>query len=56
VEGGAGGKRGRRGKQSVEELDALKQEARMDRELVQIEKLMEERKLKRQRRDEDGGG
>ena len=33
-------------------MEALKREAKMDRELVQIEKLMEERSRKRQRRDE----
>ena len=34
------------------DVDALKREAKMDRELVAIEKLMEERKQKRQKRDE----
>ena len=47
---GAGGKRG--GKKGGVDVEALKREAKMDRDLVQIEKLMEERSRKRQRRDE----
>ena len=43
---GGGGKRG------GVDVEALKREAKMERELVQIEKLMAERAAKRQRRDE----
>ena len=44
--------KGTKGKRGGADVDALKREAKMDRELVQIEKLMEERRQKRQRRDE----
>ena len=51
--GGKGGKgKGGKGKRPAVDVDALKREAKMDRELVAIEKLMEERKQKRQKRDE----
>lgn len=43
---GGGGKRG------GVDVEALKREAKMERELVQIEKLMAERAAKRQKRDE----
>ena len=51
--GGAGkGKgKGKRGGVSHEKAEALKQAAKEDRELAAIEKLMEERAHKRQRRD-----
>ena len=52
---GGGRKAGKKGKADVEALEAAKHEAKMDRELVQIEKLMEERRIKRQKRDEGGG-
>ena len=42
-----------KGKEKIEEL---KQEAKLSRELVQLEKFMEERKKKRDRRDDDGDG
>ena len=45
-----GGTKG--GKKAAE----LKEEAKLSRELVQIEKLMQERSEKRQKRDEGGGG
>ena len=54
ADGGKGGKgKGGKGRKGVD-VEALKREAKMDRELVQIEKLMEERRQKRQRRDEGG--
>jgi len=47
--GGKGGKGGKRGRHDKEKMEAQKAEARMDRELVQIEKLMEERAAKKSR-------
>ena len=44
--------KGAKGKRGGVDVDALKREAKMDRELVAIEKLMEERRQKRQRRDD----
>ena len=38
-----------------EKVEELKREAKLSRELVQMEKFMEERKKKRQRRDEEDG-
>ena len=48
--------KGKKGGPSKVDVEALKREAKMDRELVQIEKLMEERAKKRQKRDEGGAG
>ena len=56
-EGGKGGK-GKKGV-SREKAEELKREAKLSRELVEVEKLMEERARKRDRRDagmDDGGG
>jgi len=52
--GGKGGKgsKGGGGKRGGVDVEAMKREAKMDRELVQIEKLMEERSKKRQKRDQ----
>ena len=50
LEEAKGGTKG--GKKAAE----LKEEAKLSRELVQIEKLMQERSEKRQKRDEGGGG
>lgn len=46
------GKAGGGGKRGGVDVEALKREAKMERELVQIEKLMAERAAKRQKRDE----
>ena len=46
------GKRGKGGGGGGPDVEALKQKAKMDRELVAIEKLMEERRAKRQKRDD----
>ena len=59
-EGGKGGKRRKKGPDK-EKIEELKQEAKLSRELVQLEKYMVERKKKRDQRDEDddrgrGGG
>eukprot|EP00900_Chrysochromulina_parva_P000218 jgi/Chrpa1/10197/Chrysochromulina_OHIO_Genome00019641-RA len=45
------GKAGGGGKRGGVDVEALKREAKMERELVQIEKLMAERAAKRQKRD-----
>ena len=51
----AGGKvKGKRAAIDKEKVEAAKRTAKEDRELAAIEKLMEERALKRQRRDETG--
>ena len=57
-EGGKGGNRKERRKKGPgkEKIEELKQEAKLSRELVQLEKFMEERKKKRDRRDDDGDG
>ena len=58
IEGGKGGNRKERRKKGPgkEKIEELKQEAKLSRELVQLEKFMEERKKKRDRRDDDGDG
>jgi len=53
-EGQDGEGEGKKGSKRAAQAEAAKQEAKMSRELVQIEKLMEERRLKRQKRDEPG--
>ena len=54
-EGGKGGNRKERRKKGPgkEKIEELKQEAKLSRELVQLEKYMEERKKKRDQRDDD---
>ena len=58
AEEGKGGNRKERRKKGPgkEKIEELKQEAKLSRELVQLEKYMEERKQKRDQRDDDGEG
>ena len=53
---GGGGKGGKGKRGGGVDVEALKQKAKEDRDLAAIEKLMEERAHKRQRRDEGAGG
>ena len=56
-EEGKGNRKERRKKgPGKEKIEELKQEAKLSRELVQLEKYMEERKKKRDQRDDDDEG
>ena len=50
--GGKGAKGAKGGKRGVEARESLKKEAKMDRDLVHIERLIDERRKKRQRGDD----